>query len=78
LDISVDVLTTPVPVKDISELDIKKYGIIVKKGWRRGLLLPDIDGVDSVQEQIAIATSKAGIAANETVELFKFEVIRYH
>jgi len=77
LDISVDVLTTPVKIPDASGLDVKKYGIVVKKGFRRGLLLPDIEGVDSVEEQVSIAKQKAGIPVSDSVELFRFEVIRY-
>lgn len=77
IDISVDILTPPEPVKSISELDPKRYGIIVKNGFRRGLLLPDIEGIDSVEEQVEIARRKAGIGLSEPVELFRFEVRRY-
>lgn len=77
LDYSVDVLTSPVPVKSKDELDPTKYGVIVAAGWRRGLLLPDLEGVDTVEEQIAICRQKAGIAPNEPVQLYKFEVKRY-
>ena len=48
------------------------------KGHRRGLLLPNLDGVDTVAEQVAIAREKAGIKEQETVELERFEVIRHH
>lgn len=78
LEISVDVLTDPVPVKSAAELNAKKYGVIVKSGPRRGLLLPDIPGVDTVEEQIAICRRKAWIDEDEPVELFRFEVRRYH
>jgi len=78
LEYSVDVLTAPVRVKDEGELDPKRYGVIVQSGRCRGLLLPDLEGVDSVQEQISIARQKAGIPANTPVELQKFEVKRYH
>jgi len=77
LDYSVDVLTSPEPVKDASELDPRRYGVIVESGWRRGLLLPDLEGVDSVEEQIRICRLKAGIGPNEPVRLFRFEVQRY-
>jgi len=77
LDYSVDVLSAPEPVKDINELDAKHYGVIVSAGPRRGLLLPDLDGVDTVADQIAIAKRKAGIDAWEPVQLFRFEVKRY-
>jgi len=79
LDISVDVLTEPVPVKSIEELDPKKYGVIVKDAYnRRGLLLPDIPGVESVQQQIEICRKKAWIEPDDPIELFRFEVKRYH
>jgi AmmeMemoRadiSam system protein A len=78
LDYSVDVLCAPEKVEDLGRLDHKRYGVIVAKGMRRGLLLPDIEGVDSVQEQLAIARSKAGIGPEETdVEVYRFEVKRY-
>ncbi|MBF0537418.1 MAG: AmmeMemoRadiSam system protein A [Nitrospirae bacterium] len=78
LNISVDVLSAPEKVNDISELDHKKYGVIVAKDYRKGLLLPDIDGVDSVEEQLRIAKLKANIYPNEPVEIFRFEVRRYY
>ncbi len=77
LDYSVDVLTEPEPVQDESELDPKKYGVIVEAGWRRGLLLPDLAGVDTVAEQLGICRQKAGIGPDEPVKLYRFEVKRY-
>jgi len=77
LDYSVDVLTKPEPVADKSQLDPKKYGAIVEAGWRRGLLLPDLEGVDSVDHQIEICCQKAGIATGEPIKLYRFEVKRY-
>ena len=77
IDYSVDVLSPPEPVKSLSDLDSKKYGVIVSSGSRRGLLLPDLDGVDTVEEQVAIAKQKAGIAMTEPVILHRFEVKRY-
>lgn len=75
---SVDVLSEPEKVKDISELDPKRYGIIVAKGHRKGLLLPDLDGVDTVEEQLTITKMKAGIdPSDKEVEIFKFTVERY-
>lgn len=78
LEISVDVLSPPEPVKSIAELDAKKYGVIVAAGGLRGLLLPDLEGVNTPEEQIAICRRKAGIGENEPVELFRFNVRRYH
>lgn len=78
LEYSVDVLCPPEPVKDISELDPKRYGVIVTKGNRRGLLLPDLEGVDTVEQQLAIAMMKAGISPSEPdVRIERFEVRRY-
>lgn len=78
LDISVDVLSEPEPVPDESHLDPKKYGVIVKRGSRLGLLLPDLEGVDTVEEQLRIAKAKAGIYPDEPVEIYRFTVERYH
>ncbi|MDD4179480.1 MAG: AmmeMemoRadiSam system protein A [Candidatus Margulisbacteria bacterium] len=78
LEISVDLLSAPEPVSSISELDAKKFGVIVKAGGRRGLLLPDLEGVDTPEDQIAICRRKGGIGDSEPVELFRFQVRRYH
>jgi len=77
LDYSVDVLTSPEPIGSQEQLDPKKYGVIVQAGWRRGLLLPDLEGVDSVEQQISICRQKAGIAPNEPIKLYRFQVKRY-
>ena len=77
LDYSVDILTSPEPVQDESQLDPKKYGVIVESGWRRGLLLPDLDGVDTAAYQIDICRQKGGIGPEEPVRLYRFEVKRY-
>ena len=79
LEISVDVLREAEPIASPAELDVKRYGVIVTKGTKRGLLLPDLDGVDTVEQQIAIAKSKAGIADwDKKVQLERFEVVRHH
>jgi len=77
LEYSVDVLTTPESVKSKKQLDPRRYGVIVEAGWRKGLLLPDLEGVDTVEEQIEICRQKAGIAPTEPVKLYRFEVKRY-
>ncbi len=77
LEYSVDVLTRPEPVKSKDELEPKKYGVIVESGQRRGLLLPDLEGVDSVEYQIEICRQKAGIAPDEPIKLYCFRVKRY-
>ena len=78
LQISVDVLAPAEPIASSTELDPKRYGVIVTKGWRRGLLLPNLDGVDTVEEQLSIAKRKAGISpSDDDVELERFEVVRH-
>lgn len=76
LSYSVDVLTKPVPACK-EELDPEKYGVIVQCGWRKGLLLPDLEGVNTVEEQIGICRCKANIGPDEPVKLYSFEVKRY-
>lgn len=76
LDISVDVLMDAVQ-SNKEELDPKKYGVIVTKGFKRGLLLPDLEGVDTVDEQLAIACEKADIRNQEGYNIERFEVKRY-
>ena len=78
LEISVDVLGEPEDIDSEDELDVKRYGVIVSSGHRRGLLLPDLDGVDTPERQVAIARQKAGIGAREKVKLQRFEVVRHH
>ena len=77
IDYSVDVLSAPIKVAGKEDLDPKKYGVIVKSGERKGLLLPDLEGVDTVDAQISIAAMKAGISLSEDIELYRFEVKRY-
>lgn len=77
LDIKVDVLTEPEPIDSMDQLDPKRYGVIVESGWRRGLLLPDLEGVDTVEYQVDIAMRKAGIRPDEPMQLYRFEVKRY-
>jgi MEMO1 family protein len=77
LDYTVDVLSQPEPVSGPQELDPKLFGVIVQSGFRRGLLLPDLEGVDTVEEQVDIARRKAGIGRNEPVKLYRFRVDRY-
>jgi AmmeMemoRadiSam system protein A len=78
IEYTVDVLTPPEKVRDKSELDPRRYGVIVQSRGRRGLLLPDLEGVDTVDYQISIAMQKAGIPPGADVELSRFEVKRYH
>jgi AmmeMemoRadiSam system protein A len=78
LVISVDVLGEPEPVPDSSYLDPRRYGVIVQAGRRVGLLLPDLEGVDSVDEQLDIARRKAGINPGEPVQVYRFTVDRFY
>jgi len=78
LECSVDVLSPFEEVHDVRDLDVRKYGVIVECGPRRGLLLPDLDGVDTVDEQIDIARRKAFIQPSDPIKLYRFSVTRYH
>ena len=77
LEINVDVLGAPEDIASEDALDVKRYGVIVSRGHRRGLLLPDLEGVDTVRQQVDIARQKAGIGPNEKVSLQRFEVVRH-
>ena len=78
LEISVDVLGEAEKIQSKDELDVKRYGVIVTKGHKRGLLLPNLDGVDKVDDQVSIALQKAGLSPREkNYELQRFEVVRH-
>ncbi len=77
LEYSVDVLSAPEKINSSGDLDPKNYGVIVKKGDRRGLLLPDLEGINTVDEQIKIAALKAGISSTEDMDIYRFKVKRY-
>ena len=74
---SVDVMGEAEPIKNIAELDARRYGVIVSFGHRRGLLLPNLEGVDKPEQQIKIALSKAGISPEEDYIIERFEVVRH-
>lgn len=78
LEMSVDVLDEPEPIDSPDQLDVKRYGVIVTSGRKRGLLLPNLDGVDTIEEQIEIACRKAGIYEDEDYSLERFEVVRHY
>ena len=78
LEINVDVLSEPEEISGMEKLDVRRYGVIVSCGSRRGLLLPDLDGVDTVEDQVDIARRKGGIRENEPVTLERFEVVRHY
>lgn len=77
LEINVDVLGEPEDIDSSSQLDVKRYGVIVSSGGKRGILLPDLEGVDTVEDQIDIARRKAGIRPGERLKLQRFEVVRH-
>ncbi|GHU46305.1 hypothetical protein FACS1894120_2910 [Clostridia bacterium] len=77
LTYSVDVLNAPEPIDDKSQLDVKKYGVIVTSNYKRGLLLPNLDGVDTTDEQVSIAMQKGGIKPTDDYKLERFEVVRH-
>ena len=74
---SVDVLSDPEPISTMDELDVKRYGVIVSSGMRHGLLLPNLDGVDTPEQQVNIALQKAGIRGKEPYSMERFEVVRH-
>ncbi len=75
---SVDVLSTPEPVQNRGQLDVKRYGVIATSGRKRGLLLPNLENVSTVDEQISIALQKGGISPDAAYNLERFEVVRHH
>ena len=74
---SVDVLGPTERIDSAKQLDVKRYGVIVVSGYRKGLLLPNLEGVDTVEEQIKIAKRKAGIPEYERCRMERFEVVRH-
>ena len=79
LEYSVDVLGPMEPISSPTQLDVKRYGVLVTKGSRSGLLLPNLPGVDTIEQQVDIAKQKAGIRPEESgCELKRFEVIRHY
>ena len=77
LTYSVDVLGQPEPVDSPAQLNPKQYGVIVSYGRKRGLLLPDLNGVDTVEQQITIARQKGGILEDDPYTLQRFKVVRH-
>jgi AmmeMemoRadiSam system protein A len=74
---SVDVLGAPESAASMDDLDAKRYGVIVTKGIQRGLLLPNLDGVDTPEQQVDIALQKAGIPRSAPYTMERFEVVRH-
>lgn len=78
LSISVDILEEPESIEGENELDPRTYGVIVESRGKRGLLLPDLEGVESAEQQIDIAMQKAHIKTRDGLKLYRFRVRRYH
>ncbi len=78
LEVSVDILGNPERVDSLDKLDPRRYGVIVRHGGRSGVLLPDLEGIDTAADQVAIACRKAGLHPDAGIELYRFEVVRYH
>ncbi|HLR04314.1 MAG TPA: AmmeMemoRadiSam system protein A [Pyrinomonadaceae bacterium] len=78
LNYSVDVLLQPELVR-LEDLDPNVYGVIVEDqdGVRRGLLLPNLEGIDTAAKQVEIASRKAGIPPGTEVKLWRFRSERY-
>jgi AmmeMemoRadiSam system protein A len=77
IEYSVDVLSLPELIDSVNSLDSNRYGVIVTSGHKKGLLLPNLEGVDNPDQQIAIACGKAGISGNEAFTIERFEVVRH-
>jgi AmmeMemoRadiSam system protein A/AmmeMemoRadiSam system protein B len=77
LQYSVDVLMKPEAIESVNQLDVRKYGVIVRSSYKSGLLLPNLEGVDTVEEQLGIVLQKAGILKGESYSMERFEVIRH-
>lgn len=77
IDYSVDVLGPTEKIDSADALDVARYGVIVTSGYRKGLLLPNLEGVDTVEEQLRIAKRKAGIPESEHCHMERFEVVRH-
>ena len=77
MTITVDILNEPEEIRDVSELDSQKYGIIVENRGKTAVLLPDLEGIDTVEEQIRAAREKAGIHPWHKLKIKRFTVTRY-
>lgn len=77
LQYQVYVLGPSEAVSGYEQLDPQKYGVVVHKFGRRGVLLPNLEGVDTVEQQVDIACRKAGFSASDAPDLERFEVTTY-
>lgn len=74
---SVDVLGDPEPIETADQLDVIRYGVIVSSGSKRGLLLPNLEGVSTPEQQVEIALRKAEISQDDEYSMARFEVVRH-
>lgn len=77
LEIKVDVLSELRPIESLKDLNPRTLGVVVRKGYKQGVLLPDLDGINTVEQQIEIASQKGGFTVDEIEEIFAFSVDRY-
>ena len=75
---SVDVLTPLELVNRPEQLNPKQYGLSIKYGERQGILLPDLEGIDTTQRQIELCLKKGNIKKTARYQMYRFEVKRYH
>jgi MEMO1 family protein len=73
----VDVLSKSEPINSIKELDVLQYGVIVSYKGKRGLLLPNLEGVNTPEQQVEIALQKANISPHENYSMERFRVVRH-
>ncbi len=78
LTFSVDVLTGPEKINDTTSLDVKRYGLIVRSENKKGLLLPDLENIKTIDQQLKVCLRKGGIKKTDHYELYRFEVQRYN
>ena len=78
LTFSVDVLTTPEKINDTSSLDVKRYGLIVRSENKKGLLLPNLENIKTLDQQLKVCMKKGGIKKTDNYELYRFEVERFY
>ncbi|ACB83837.1 AmmeMemoRadiSam system protein A [Natranaerobius thermophilus JW/NM-WN-LF] len=79
IKVSVDIISPLEKVSGLDQLDPSKYGLVVEKGYRRGVLLPDLEGINTPKEQLAISAQKAGLSPSDSnLTLYRFEVTRFH
>jgi AmmeMemoRadiSam system protein A len=74
LRVEVSLLSKPELVTDIRTLDPQRYGVVVSSGRARGVLLPGVEGVDTVEEQLRIAAAKGQLPSSRSWVIERFDV----